>query len=373
MKGQGFTLLESLKHHVRSLRASPASVSHFDADSLLLSQDEGPLELCRRDRYEVHEELLEVADNAETSQRIAVTMGRTLAPSSSGPPNATTLPSAVPPTNPFSPITPAHVHPPPPATPTRPVPHRSHSIGSPRSSLDEAFRPVPFSGRVQETYNFAGATGVEVIDALEKVDKAERRLMKLKAGADEEHDDGEGYPLRGGAFSDGEDEESRWRKPDGKRHRRRQPSLGARSLGGIAKSGRGKSHRSHSSTSGVDLSLKGIVESAMESGSGSGSRTPVIGQPLLTRPGKEPSDESVNEDLLGDLTRSVASLPEAEEGAKGKHGRWSSDFGTMRRVEWGEGDDEEGEGEGGEEQGKMRWVRVERLKKIPGQAFFSGW
>lgn len=89
-------------------------------------------------------------------------------------------------------------------------------------------------------------------------------------------------------------------------------------------------------------------------------------------------------DGAADMTRSVGSLRGGRNGAaadggeiSGSHGRWSSEF-TRKSGDW-DGDGGRGEldleagGGGAEAEGKKRVVVVERLKKIPGKAFFSGW
>lgn len=182
----------------------------------------------------------------------------------------------------------------------------------------------------------------QVLNALERVDKAEReaekRLLSLRTFEDDDQDDLEG----GNGISP-----SAVYPPKGSASRRFSAARIRHPL---------KSHRSYSSTGGgagsvSDRLLNGIVES---------------------------SHEADNDNGQLDEVRSVGSLRGGREdeegwGEGGIHGRGSSDVARGGADRGGGGWLDWGEANAEEETTKTRLVIVEKLKKVDGGAFFKSW
>jgi hypothetical protein len=168
IKGQAWNVLQSLKH------PDEGAFCHFSVDALIDSII-GPLELTRRVKILIWDDELEVGESFSAEAIIG--------PLSAGAaPSGFNLPSR--------------------GSPTRP--RRLRSASSPRefpprplarvsSDLTGSSRPVPFSSKV--TRINPSATGVEVLQHLERLDAVEEGLKRLGPNEDvlfeEEGEDGE--------------------------------------------------------------------------------------------------------------------------------------------------------------------------------------
>lgn len=153
IKGQAWNVVQSLKH-----------------------PDEGPLELTRRVKVLVWDEEIEVAEDFNSADIL-----NPISADAAGPPRPAARPSG-----------------PPSASGSRPPGRRVRSASGGAAGLDNfpfpppihrtstditgVARPVPFASKVSRVY--PGATGVSVLEHMEKLDKVEAGLKRL--GVEEE-------------------------------------------------------------------------------------------------------------------------------------------------------------------------------------------
>ncbi|KDQ15258.1 hypothetical protein BOTBODRAFT_31921 [Botryobasidium botryosum FD-172 SS1] len=160
MKGQGWNIVQSLKH-----------------------SDEGPLELTRRVKVMVWDEEVEVSSTANQEQLLAEVAMQRSTPASAAPAGSDVV---------ASPVSAIHINVPP--SPERH--HRSRSVGGrsagagldnfppPRLRRASTDRPVPFAGKLQRGI-FPGASGVAVLEHMERLDAVESGLKKLGRSEDD--------------------------------------------------------------------------------------------------------------------------------------------------------------------------------------------
>ncbi|KAG8926810.1 phosphatidyl inositol kinase [Tulasnella sp. 418] len=186
MKGQAWNIVQSLKH-----------------------ADEGPLELTRRTKVMVWDEEIEVPVNASPAELLVIVSASQTKPSSVSGDIVASLLNA--PSNPQQTASGSLSTPNSPPTsngalPKSPRDRRSRSISMGlnfpprshfrRSSSDLSVRPVPFMSKNREGSILGGATGVSVLEHLERLDEVESGLNRAinRAGAvieeDEEEDVG---------------------------------------------------------------------------------------------------------------------------------------------------------------------------------------
>jgi phosphatidylinositol 4-kinase type 2 len=164
IKGQAWNVLQSLKH------PDEGTFCQFSAD-LLIDSITGPLELTRRVKILIWDDELEVGESFS-------------AEAISGPLSAGAAPNGF---NRGSPTRPRRLRS---ASSPRDFPPRALSRAS--SDLTGSSRPVPFSSKV--TRINPSATGVSVLEHLERLDKVEEGLKRLGPNEDvlfEDEEDGE--------------------------------------------------------------------------------------------------------------------------------------------------------------------------------------
>ena len=179
IKGQAWNVLQSLKHPDEGVYA----LFTIPAASLMLPSFTGPLELTRRVKVLIWDDEIQVGESFSAEAVL-------------GPLSAGAIPST------FSPF--------PRSSPTRP--RRIRSVSTPRanshfppvpstaifprtsSDLTGSARPVPFAGRVSTRVNPA-ATGVSVLEHMERLDRVEQGLKRLGRGEDDEEDEGEEHEV----------------------------------------------------------------------------------------------------------------------------------------------------------------------------------
>ncbi|CDZ98145.1 Phosphatidylinositol 4-kinase [Phaffia rhodozyma] len=336
LKGQGYSLLESLK-----------------------TTDEGPLELCRRERMEVIRVEIEVPDDPITDQLVADTLGSTPVSVDA---SVETLPVSVRPT----------------------IDHRHSSearlsAGASTFSCPSlaSFRPAPISGSPQTVWRgFQGHSGVTALASLDKFDRTQKKRMRKvrKKSIDAGEDESGHSEYSRGAFSDGDDSESSSFIQQSSSSFRFPPSRHRIPI--APRPARGRSFSSSGSGHKARMSLDGIVESSLEGfATPKGMSRSTSSQRMDANDGAadadvdadvdadadEEEDEEVEDEAMTQSLWSIRSLGGigGVKTNKGKHHRWSSDGGGRPNKL--------------AKEVPTRVVLVERLKPITSTAFFSGW